>query len=282
MRALVGTFAVVIGGLLACGGLATPEPADTDSGAAAPPEEPDELGVEEPPPPPPAPTVAPAFEGIPGWLGLATAVSARRDYTPRTEAAAVVVPWPEPFEGVATDARFEGTSSGGRRVALVFTGIQEVAYGCDGGTPTRMALFSSPDSVDEGPVWLVAQGGPAVRVVTPLPAGEASATSRAWTLGDLGVALKLDGRSGRLTETLSGRTFEVPFEIPEMDGAEIELTVASDATVGVPYPEALFSLGGQSVLVTRASSFEGVHFAVHAVEPAFAEAGDRYLYQCAF
>lgn len=226
-----------------------------------------------------------AYAGVPGWLGLATIDGIGAPFTPRTSAGLVAVPWGEHFASVSPGTAFTGWSRGGP-VGLTFTGVQTLPMGCDD-TPTEMALFDAEAVFPEGPVWITADTATNL-VVRPIrDQGTPTPTSRSLVSDDLHLDFSASGTEGVLTlsvETVGVQLSRgiIPFEVHPMDGAEPTLDLTNADQVFAPWPVARYDLGAETLLVTRAYSWEGVRFQVWRLGDTPEPIGSEYLYLCAF
>lgn len=251
--------------------------------------------------PAPQPTPAPAalppngLTAVPGWLGFAVqpADARKRTWTPaHPDASAVIVDADDWTETAPKDARFRLVSSEGNQ-AVTLSGVSGVPHGCDGKERT-MAAFRAGQPLAEQLVWILPDGNESAAAV-PVTAGEASKTERSFTVGPLSITTKLDGPLGGSLRVRHGDALvrTQPFEKPEMEGSDMApLDLTRDLEIGVPYPEAAFSIApGLTIVVLRTVTYEGVTFDVLALRqndvertatPTVEHAGTQYMYLCAF
>jgi hypothetical protein len=111
------------------------------------------------------------FGPVPGWLGFAAIKNSdKKKYfwsPPHPTAAAVVF---DGLEGVPGGTVFRITSKAGTSLAT-YEGNADVSYGCDQEGESTIALFTGPNALSEGPVWILPQGATSAR---PVPIKEVS------------------------------------------------------------------------------------------------------------
>lgn len=226
------------------------------------------------------------FSPVPGWLAFTVrpANQQKDAWTPAHPNATAVIVNAEPWsETVEEGTRFRLLAREGN-LPLTLSEVSELPYGCDGNT-TTMAAFRTPHDLAEQVVWILPENMQSSRAI-PVVTGERTRTRRTWTVGAFAVTLEARGerkahlRLARGDKELHARDVEKPM----MEGASVEgFDLANEREIGMPVPQAAFDIEGRfTALVLRTLSYEGVHFDVIALGEQAQEAGNQYVYLCAF
>jgi hypothetical protein len=250
-----------------------------------------------------APAGYPAYpyEGLPGWLALASVEKfegAVNYWSPvSTTYQASIFTYEDTWTATATGTKFiaMGKSVGGE---VAFAKVSEEPYGCDK-TPTKMATFTGTKQ-PEGVLWLLPQGPAGFApleikegTVTDIPASfvaeaKKSKVSKVLLAGDVKLLyLAMDKAEGKLIVFVGNeKKLEEPIKRGEMSGADPEpITFKGAGEVGVPYPIAAYRFGEKWPvgIVLNSSGFEGVSFRVLRVNETEAKLFDGIsAYYCAF
>lgn len=234
-----------------------------------------------------SPMPAAAFPPLPGWLGFAALPNEARSWplTPSHPNAKLVIFDPKGWDDLSEGTVFRAATTQGN-LEVKYSEESEIPYGCED-TPTLMVAFQGPYDFQDEAVWILPEGMADAKAFAP-QAGASTKDTRAWTVGEYGVALARTGdRAGTLTLSRGGaEVLAQSFEKWEMEGAENEpLDLTNDNEIGMPVPLAAFSIKPNMppILVTRTYSWEGVHFEVFTVDGGKGvSVGKSYAYMCAF
>jgi hypothetical protein len=241
------------------------------------------------------------YEGLPGWLALASAEKfdvATHYWSPlSTSYQASIFTHDETWMTTATGTAFiaMGKMVGGE---VAFAKVSEEPYGCDK-TPTKMATFTGA-KLPEGAVWLLPKGTAGFApveikegVVSDIPASFAEEAKKAKVnkvllIGDIKLLyLATDQAKGKMVVFVGDeKRLEEVIDRQVMAGADPEpITFKSAGEIGVSYPIAAYRFGEKWPvgIVLNGSGYEGVGFEVLRVNPTEAKLFDGIsAYYCAF
>ena len=241
------------------------------------------------------------YEGLPGWLALASAEKfdgAANYWSPiSTSYQASIFTYDEAWSTIAAGTKLLAMSktTGGE---VSFAKVGEEPYGCDK-TPTKMATFTGA-KLPEGAVWLLPAGTAGATplevkegALTEIPASFAEEAKKAKVsklllAGEVKLLfLATDKNKGKMVVFVNDeKKLEEPIDRQVMEGADPEpISFKGAGEVGVAYPIAAYRFGEKWPvgIVLNGSGFEGVGFGVLRVNATDVKLFDGIsAYYCAF